>query len=260
MGNEIVKINSVVSSALLPLLVFYKLYLPKKGNAITLKIGEETNVFTRAFFEVRNNVVGFPSCVDVALVSQDGETLLFLESKLTEMFEDTTDYKEYGTSYKPLYEKKGIKCALNENGITIDESASNLVLHSEPQYLEGIKQTISHIIGLVRGPVEAKDQEDYISAYKKAKRFIYFPIRYDTSEMLKDQPDESSRFAALYSNVVGSHRKEILKDIQEWAKIKLPKTNCDKMIDIQSTMLTYQELVKENPNWLDQKVKIFYEL
>ncbi|MDE6702055.1 MAG: hypothetical protein K2K00_00070 [Muribaculaceae bacterium] len=261
-GNEITKINSVISSALLPLLVFYKLYRPQKGESITLKIERETIKFNRAFFEVQNHVItpNRPSCVDVALVSEDEDTILFLESKLTEMFEDTTDHKEYGSSYKPLYEKPGIIRALKENGITIKGGSSSLVLLSEPQYLEGIKQTISHLIGLVRGPVEAKDQIDYISAYRKAKRFIYVPIRYDTSEVLKDQPDESSRFAALYSNVIGSHRNEIIKDIQEWVKNKWPKTNCDKMINIQSSMLTYQELIQDNPNWLDSKVKIYYGL
>ena len=261
-GNEITKINSVISSSLLSLLVFYKLYRPQKGESITLKIEGEIIKFNRAFFEVRNHVITHnrPSCVDVALVSEDEDTILFLESKLTEMFEYTTDHKEYGSSYKPLYEMEGVRNALKENGITIDEDDSRLVLRSAPQYLEGVKQTISHLIGLVRGPVEVKDQMDYISAYKKANRFIYLPIRYDTSEVLKDQPDESSRFAALYSNVIGSHRNEIIKDIQEWVKNKWPKTNCDKMISIQSSMLTYQELIQTNPNWLDPKVKIFYGL
>lgn len=260
-GNEITKINSVISSALLPLLVFYKLYHPKKGKVLTLKIEGEKIRFDRAFFEVRNQVINRPSSIDVALVSENEKTILFLESKLTEMFEGTIDHKEYGSSYKPLYEKSGIKKALEENEIIIGDNVSNLSLSStEPQYLEGIKQTISHLIGLVRGPVNAKDQEEYASAYKKAKRFIYSPIRYDTSGVLKEQSDESSRFAALYSKVVGSNRSEILKDIQEWTKKKWPRTNCDKMIDIRSTMLTYQELIKENPNWLDPKVKLFYGL
>lgn len=255
MGGEIAKINSVVSSALLPLLVFYKLYLPQKGNAITLKIGEETKVFTRAFFEVRNNVVGFPSCVDVALVSQDGETLLFLESKLTEMFEDTTNYKEYGSSYKPLYEKKGIKCALNENGITIDESATNLVLHSEQQYLEGIKQTISHLIGLVKGPQEKADQSDYISAYKNARRLIYSPILYDVTPILDNQDNEYTDYRNLYSKVIGNHRNAILQEIREWCNVQN-----NRVIEINPKPITYQDLSQQNPLWIDERVAKYYGL
>ena len=149
-GQEITKINSVVSSALLPLLVFYKLYAPKGDQSITLSVGGESMKFTKAFFEVRNKVIGHPSCVDIALVSKDGKTMLFLESKLAEMFEDTTTKKEYGSSYKNLYMLPGIKSALNKSGINIAEEATNLIIQSEKaQYLEGIKQSISHLIGLV---------------------------------------------------------------------------------------------------------------
>ena len=35
-------------------------------------------------------------------------TILLLESKLTEMFEDTTTEKEFGSSYKKLYKQTGI--------------------------------------------------------------------------------------------------------------------------------------------------------
>lgn len=256
-GGEITKINSVVSSALLPLLVFYKLYLPQNGYSITLKIGEERNVFTRAFFEVRNKVVGFPSCVDVALVSQDGETILFLESKLTEIFEDTTDHKEYGSTYKPLYEKKGIKRALNENGITIDESASNLVLHSEPepQYLEGIKQTISHLIGLVKGPQEAADQSDYIAAYKNARRLLYSPILYDVSLILNNQDNEYTDYRNLYTKVIGNHRDAILQEIREWSN-----SINNREIEINPISITYQDLSKQNPVLLDERVAKYYGL
>lgn len=254
-GGEITKINSVVSSALLPLLVFYKLYHPQNGYSITLKIGEETEVFTRAFFEVRNKVVGFPSCVDVALVSRDGKTILFLESKLTEMFEDTTDYKEYGSSYKPLYEKKGIKRALNENGITIDEGVSNLVLRSNPQYLEGIKQTISHLIGLVKGPQEAADQSDYIAAYKNARRLLYSPILYDVSPILNNQDNEYTDYKNLYSKVIGNHRDAILQDIREWSN-----SINNREIEINPIPITYQDLSKQNPVLLDERVAKYYGL
>lgn len=254
-GGEITKINSVVSSALLPLLVFYKLYFPKKGYIITLKIGDETIEFNRAFFEVRNKVVGFPSCVDVALVSQDGKTILFLESKLTEMFEDTTDHKEYGSSYKPLYEKKGIKSALKENGIIIDEDASNLVLRSNPQYLEGIKQTISHLIGLVKGPQEAADQSDYIAAYKNARRLLYSPILYDVSPILNNQDNEYTDYKNLYSKVIGNHRDAILQEIREWSN-----SINNREIVINPIPITYQDLSKQNPVLLDERVAKYYGL
>lgn len=97
--------------------------------------------------------------------------MLFLESKLTEMFESSTLEKEYGKSYKPLYRGTAIEEALNMGGIKVDADATNLILRSEKrtQYLEGIKQTISHLIGLVRGPQRTNDQEAYIKAFERAK-------------------------------------------------------------------------------------------
>lgn len=256
-GGEITKINSVTSSALLPLLFFYKLYHPQEGKSIFLTLDNKKYEFTRAFYEVRNNVVRIPSCVDIALVSHDENIILFLESKLTEFYEDTKEQKEYGSSYKPLYEKNGIKSTLKNSGITIDEDAQNLILlsNNKPVYIEGIKQTISHLIGLVKGPQEAKDQEDYISAYNRAKHLIYSPILYDTTNILGGDSNEYTSFFSLYSNVIGLHGDNIIKDIQEWTKI-----NCGKSIEVRQSVLTYQELVKENPNWLDDKVKLFYRL
>lgn len=254
-GNEIAKINSVISSALLPLLVFYKLYIPKDGLYVSLTINGETIKFTKSFFEVRNKVIGRPSCVDVALVSEDGKTLLFLESKLTEMFEDSSDKKEYGKSYKPLYCGITIENALENGGIVVDKEATNLILQSKkPQYLEGIKQTISHLIGLVKGPQNADDQKDYIKAFERARRFIYSPIRYDTSNLLIDQPDESSAFVTLYEKVIGENGDVILETIENWVKVN----KSAKKIEINPTVLTYQSFIKDNPSWLDEKVKIFY--
>lgn len=255
-GQEITKINSVVSSALLPLLVFYKLYIPKEGISIILKVGGETKKFTRAFFEVRNKVIGRPSCVDVALVSSDGNTILFLESKLTEMFEDATTEKEYGSSYKDLYMQSGIRSALNNRRITIVEEATNLILKSEqPQYLEGIKQSISHLIGLVKGPQDTQDQSEYINAYNHAERLIYTPILYDPTHILSKHDNEYSNYHSLYSDVIGTHGNAILDAIKKWVK----KSNGKKIV-IEQSPLTYQKLTQENPDWLDERVKTFYGL
>lgn len=259
-GNESAKINSVISSALLPLLVFYKLYIPQAGRYICLTINGETVKFTKSFFEVRNKVVGLPSCVDVALVSEDGETILFLESKLTEMFESSTNEKEYGKSYKSLYCGTAIEKALGNGGISVDKEATNLILRSEkPQYLEGIKQTISHLIGLVKGPQNADDQTDYIKVYERAKRLVYSPIIYSTSNLFIEQPDESSRYAALYEKVIGENGAVVLEAIENWIKAK-NQNKSDKKIEIHPAVLTYQSFVNENPTWLDEKVKTFYGL
>ncbi len=262
-GNEITKINSVNSSALLQLLVFYKLYSRKVGQHLSMTIKGETIYFDKAFFEVRNNVIGRPSCVDVALVSNDGGTILFLESKLTEMFEGSTLENEYGKSYKSLYWRTAIEEALKDGGIKVDADATNLILSSEDnlQYLEGIKQTISHLIGLVRGPQGTDDQREYQEAYENAKRLIYSPILYDTRTILNEDYDESSKFAVLYNTVIGKNCTHILETIKIWVMRKGYKCEgSNKKIEICPSVLTYQNIMKENPSWLDEKVKTYYGL
>ncbi len=262
-GNEITKINSVSSSALLPLLVFYKLYRPREGQHIRITLEGRTIKFSKAYFEVKNNVIGRPSSVDVALISKDEDTVLFLESKLAEMFESSTPEKEYGKSYIPLYSGTAIEEALNMGGIEVDTDATNLILRSEKetQYIEGIKQTISHLIGLVRGPQATDDQKDYIEAYERAKRLIYSPILFDTSSIINEATDESSKFASLYSKVIGSNRDSILETIKKWDKnLGHKRESNNKKIDICPSVLTYQNIMNDNPSWLDERVKTFYGL
>ena len=109
-GNEKDKVNSVLSSALLPLLVFNPLFSypneeVSKSISIRLPGEEKLREFDNCFFEIRNTVIGFPSCVDVVLTSKKGghTTLLFLESKFIEYLEDLKKVKKYGKSYNSLY-------------------------------------------------------------------------------------------------------------------------------------------------------------
>ena len=58
-GNEITKIDSVISSSLLSLLFFYKLFRAD-DSTLKLTIGEVT--YNKVFFEVRNKCVGYRYC------------------------------------------------------------------------------------------------------------------------------------------------------------------------------------------------------
>lgn len=172
------------------------------------------------------------------------------------MFEDATTKKKYGSSYKDLYMQSGIRSALNNRRIAIVEEATNLILKSEqPQYLEGIKQSICHLIGLVKGPQDTQDQSEYINAYNHAERLIYTPILYDPTHILSKHDNEYSNYHSLYSDVIGTHGNAILDAIKNWAK----KSNGKKIV-IEQRPLTYQKLTQENPDWLDERVKTFYGL
>lgn len=151
-GGELVKINSLISSSLLSLLVFYKLFKCNGGDIaleIQLPDHNEKIKFDGCLFEVRNEVIKSPSCIDVVLYSSTSGVLLFLESKFTEYTKVKTS-EEYGKGYITLY-KEYLQEAL-KGVIEVGEEKGKLKLtanHQKKFYIEGIKQSISHLIGIL---------------------------------------------------------------------------------------------------------------
>ena len=167
-GQEDLKIVTLHSSSLCALLHFYNVTgdkEDKKNNPLILS-GLETNKttrtikFTRSVFEYKSPVINtnHPSNMDVVLIGKDIESgediVLFLESKFAEYYTSaSTKYKEISQKYlnnkygADLYKdnvltRLGLK--RNNNGTKYFE----LVSMSEPFYIGGIKQMISHYIGV----------------------------------------------------------------------------------------------------------------
>ena len=78
-GNEMERIRTLHSSALLPLLCFSQVSTKRPLTYDGIK-------YVQAFFEVKNKVFYGPSSIDVVLKSEEGD-ILFLESKFTEYLE-----------------------------------------------------------------------------------------------------------------------------------------------------------------------------
>lgn len=263
-GNELSKINSVISSSLLSLLTFYQLFKNTDKNKYIEIAGDR---YYKCFFEVKNEVIRNPSCVDVALVSTDEKKMLFLESKLSEYADYLKSRKEYGKGYKSLYEDHGLfACALSGH-LRLGESKNYLILKSPADgvkiYIEGIKQTISHLIGLVRGP-EYRAQgyypeyyyKEYKNYYDNAEVIQYATILFDPAKFGVNKY-EYKAYRDLYHNTIISHRDAILDCIIDWNKGENNKT-----IQILSTILTYQELFSDehNKQLLSAPVQEFYRL
>ncbi len=266
-GNESSKINSVISSSLLSLLVFYPLFKNEgKSPCLKIRINHEDILFNKALFEVRNKVIGYPSCIDVVLQSEDKSTLLFLESKFTEPIESLTTERTYGKSYKPLYDK--LSRMLKEGGISIAESKDNLILTSKtPCYIEGIKQSISHLIGLVKGPQDVdsypynKAYSDlYKTAYNQAERLMYATIMFDLNSLetpYSDLSDSTCTYSDLYTSIIGKHGEAILVAIRD----KFKKSTKQEKITVLPIPLTYQDIISSNAEYpLSKVVKSFYNL
>lgn len=276
-GGEISKINSLISSSLLSLLVFHKLFNNANSN-ISIKIPDDAvrnYRFNRCFYEIRNKVITSPSCVDVVLYSENDNILLFLESKFTEYF-SVHKKKDYGQGYISLY-KDYLQNALS-GYIEIEDELNGekrLLLKSsdkKPIYIEGIKQTISHLIGLVRGPYEGGGgyyPEPYYTEYNKIfkdpeVKLYYGTILYDPTRIMP-KCDQYVSFNSLYQNIIAGHASEILKGICDWNDKINKDANSEsksKSITILKSPITYQSLFENgiNDSLLTNEVKDFYSL
>ena len=154
-GQERKRIAVLHSSALCALLFFYNV---SKENPYGMEIEGETYIFTDSRFEYQNTVIEGrnPSNVDVVLIGTDSAgkpAVLFLESKFSEYYEGTGKRLEVAAAYlddrcgNVLYGKSALE-KLELDMITREGDETFTLCSKESCYLEGIKQMISHYIGL----------------------------------------------------------------------------------------------------------------
>lgn len=165
-GQERRRIAVLHSSALCALLFFYNV---SEENPYMMEIAGREYIFTNSCFEYQNTVVEGrnPSNVDVVLIGRDSAgkpTVLFLESKFSEYYEGTGKKLKIAAAYlddrygKALYSKS----SLDKMGFdtTVRDGDETFSLRSkEACYLEGVKQMISHYIG-VRNLCDSPDGRD----------------------------------------------------------------------------------------------------
>lgn len=154
-GQELKRIATLHSSSLCALLFFYNV---SDENPYVMEIEGEEYIFTYSCFEYQNIVIEGrnPSNMDVVLIgknkSSGKQTVLFLESKFSEYCERPTSQLKIAAAY--LDNKHGAAlygvASLKIMGLSIKEKGDEtFTLYSgEICYLEGIKQMISHYIGV----------------------------------------------------------------------------------------------------------------
>ena len=155
-GNELQRIATVHSSSLCALLFFYNV---SEDNPYVMEIEGEEYIFTYSCFEYKNTVIKGrgKSNMDVVLIgknkSSEKQTVLFLESKFSEYYHDT-DIESNNISIAYLNNKYSAALygenSLKKIGLSIkNKDSKNFILYSEePCYLNGIKQMISHYMGI----------------------------------------------------------------------------------------------------------------
>lgn len=264
-GNEAAKINSIISSSLLSLLIFHKLFENESEEThIKLNLNGHEYTFSQALFEMRNTVVGYPSCIDVVLIGTDG-TLLFLESKFTEYIDEVSTSKSYGIGYCPLY--KRFEDCLKDTGLSVETNEKNLILtsNSGKRYIEGVKQSVSHLIGLVKGPQKVIDGpynetylNNYISLYEKAPKLIYGTILFDPRHILPEAGKAFDDYKDLYECTIGNNGERIVSEIEAQFT-----SDYNPVIEVLPSLITYQQMLNDNESYkleLPDRVLNLYQL
>lgn len=155
-GQELKRIATVHSSSLCALLFFYNV---SKENPYTMEIEGEEYIFTYSCFEYQNRVIEGrnPSNIDIVLVGTQKNTglpaVFFMESKFSEYFERLETQLEISVEYlennysEPIYRSN----CMEEMGLHIIERPDDknfLLVSDKICYVEGIKQMISHYVGV----------------------------------------------------------------------------------------------------------------
>lgn len=262
-GQEVKRISVLHSSSLAALLMFYS--VSKKTLRCTLKDGKNYK-FSNSYFEVKTKVSGSHySNMDVVLTGQceDGKkVILFLECKFSEYLSTgmcnnismdaySEKYKELGLIKSDLTDNEAIEDLLfcvgkGKDGVECLQVKST----GEPHYCDGIKQMISHFIGVSNFATEGQNVFDVKQKgqpfYKElpqllldGAQILLGEVLFDFGENVEKAQSKLENYKSVYSKLA-----EILNK------------HTDK-ITILPEIHTYKDLLKDFN--LDAKVADFYQ-
>lgn len=245
-GQELRRITTLHSSSLLALLFFCSV---NKTNPI--EIGDST--FDKVYFEVKNKVFNNaapkdkPSNVDIMLVSKDNKKTFFLESKFTEY--EHNGKVEVSDKYYNFYSHlinflPNLKFC---NGVLELKEGKN------SQYIYGIKQMFSHLIGLLTEPWDKSSNE--------IKEFIQNAEKVELGcIVLNWNQSLYKKYNDFFNNTFQYFKKPsmILEKCLDDDEVHKEKIN---KISIFPNLLTYQDILQKNPSFkLSKEIKNFYNL
>lgn len=252
-GNEGTRILTLHSSALLALLTFVNV---SPDNPIVIQ-GEK---YVDCWFEVRNIVIPGrnPSSIDVLLRAESGN-LLFLESKFTEYLD--ASYPNIVVAYKPFYErllpllpkmplqivfpKRFKEDKMEVVGFGLKPTSNRKELNC--LYLSGIKQCISHLMGIANGPAEGELSEWGKNAHGKKLRF--------GTILYKLKLTQFRAYEIFYKKTIGKITSEMISaSMAEQAGVY------SNQIEVLSEIITYQDVMRSSDFRLPVNVKQFYRL
>ena len=177
-GQEGARITTLHSSSLCALLFFYDV---NAANPMTLKLDGNNIVFTDSFFEFKNTVIEGrnPSNIDVVLLGKQGDkkVILFLESKFSEYQQGVESGLDISKSYldnqvvsSAIYNDARFESLLGITRGTAKSEDEFRICSSKTMYLAGIKQMISHYVGIYNF-MSGKTKAKYNECQQKVKEY-----------------------------------------------------------------------------------------
>lgn len=243
-GQEWKRITTLHSSSLLALLCFYSV---SKENPIEIN----GYTFTESYFEVKTQVYeDSESNMDVVLrgTKEGKKVILFLESKFSEYLNcgkyDDIRYEAYHETYESLklFENQ-LECLMTEvtEKKNKDNTTSKQVIcikpsnQKMPMYCGGIKQMISHYMGVNNYQQKGENALGHSRLKHDAEEQILL------GEILFDFKDSPI-----------SHSKDKMDNYQSAYKSLAQRVNAQGAIKMFEELLTYQEIFKHNEKYLKQ--------
>ena len=260
-GKEEENILTYHSSALCALLHFHNV----ENNKIKIRIDGKEIIFNKSYFEWKNKVINKPSNMDIVLISEDSKTALFLESKFSEYLNESKYSNPISNRYLDnKYSKDVYSKLLGENNPfkKVEQGGKDdfkITLNDESkQYYDGIKQMISHYVGIRNiicdtENIEEKDEKKLLEKQNiitNVKEIYLGTILYDKFEFEEfgGENNPLKRYKDIYKQL-----SEIMNDVLKG------NNESKKKFKVIEEVLTYSEVFDNiNKNAIDEKVKKFY--
>ena len=248
-GNAWKDFDAIKSSALIALLCFYN--VEKKHIRI------EDVTYDKSFFEVKNTVINTPSNMDVVLTGIDENNksvILFLECKFSEYLKNdvehiSAEYFEEKRLSKKLYDL----LQANELGKYCTVDGKSYCFYTPDAYSQGIKQIISHLVGLES--FLKRDDEYGEKLYPSKKK------AFRRREIYSGQYDRVIFRELLFK--FGGYEEELKRYVGLSEKVKELFINKNKMIsekiEFKSPLEYKKDIFSKNIDALDKRVKSFYK-
>lgn len=262
-GKEKKHICRLNSSSLLALLFFYSVS-EDQPLELSTKDGKKYK-FVNSYFEVQTEVTpqkksdnfSHYSNIDVVLSTKDRQTLLFLESKFSEYLGSGKKIEISYDAYKDYYKDLGKIGCLSFN---VDDEKKTISICTEKKgyYINGIKQMISHYIGIKRF-IEGKTKANYCVDIKTNKRVnIDIPNKIILGEILFSFNDENKK--GRNKNYKDKFRKYVkIYDVINTVIEKNPIIDTSIEFELLPGILTYQsENLHDWRSKIEDEVLKFY--